>query len=78
MLQSIFLIDNRTYPLEETHFEDRNNSLGVINAIPYGVPIDVLEEMFLAGTLSEKGNLQTLSEWIVELHSRPNWREWED
>ena len=28
------------YPLEESRFENKNDSSGFTNAIPYGVPID--------------------------------------
>ena len=72
-----FLADSRTYPLEETRFEDRNDSSSFINAIPYGVPIDVLEEMLLAGMLLDDDS-QTLSERIRELRSRPDRQEWDD
>ena len=51
------------YPLEETRFEDRNDSSGFINATPYGVPINILEEMLLAGMLLDD-DPQTLSERI--------------
>ena len=71
-----FLVDNRTYPLEETRFEDRNDSSGFINATPYGVPINILEEMLLAGMLLDD-DPQTLSERIRELRSRPNRQEWD-
>ena len=72
-----FLVDNRTYPLGETRFEDRNDSSDFLNAIPYGVPIDVLEEMLLAGMLSNDDS-QTLSGRITELRSRPNRQEGDD
>ena len=70
-----FLAGNSTYPLEETRFEDRNDSSDFLNAIPYGVPIDVLEEMLLAGMPLDDDS-QTLSERVRELRSRSNRREW--
>lgn len=74
-----FLAGNSTYPsypLEETRFEDRNDSSDFLNAIPYGAPIDVLEEMLLAGMPLDDDS-QTLSERIRELRSRPNRQEWD-
>lgn len=70
-----FLVGSRTYPLEEPCFEDRSDSVDFINATPYGVPIDALEEMLLAGMLLEDDSSQTLSERIVELREHPDWRE---
>lgn len=75
-----FLAGNSTYPsypLEETRFEDRNDSSDFLNATPYGVPIDVLEEMLLAGMPLDDDS-QTLSERVRELRSRSNRREWDD
>lgn len=72
-----FLVGNRTYPLEETYFEGRSNSVDFINSVPYGVPIDALEEMLLAGMLSENDNAP-LSERIAELREHSGWQEWDD
>ena len=75
-----FLAGNSTYPsypLEETRFEDRNDSSDFLNAIPYGVPIDVLEEMLLAGMPLDDDS-QTLSERVRELRSRSNRQEWDN
>ena len=71
-----FLADNRIYP-EETSNEGRADFADFFHVIPYGVPIDVLEEMLLAGLLPGYDELQTLSERITELRSHLN-RESDD